>query len=94
MDRPEARELLMATHQFPGTYLFKIIGYQRNDFVGRTMDAVRDVIGRALPLKPRTRQTESGKHIAVTLEPFVDDCDQVLEIYSNFREVDDVIMYW
>jgi uncharacterized protein len=94
MDRPEARELLMATHEFPGTYLFKVIGYQRNDFVGRTMDAVRDVIGRALPLTPQTRQTESGKHIAVTLEPFVDDCDQVLDIYSNFREVDDVIMYW
>ena len=28
------------------------------------------------------------------LEPFVDDSDQVLEIYDHLKSVDDVIMFW
>lgn len=86
--------LLESTHSFPGTYMFKVVGYQRNDFVERVLDAAREVIGGAIPVEYRTRATDSGRHISVTLEPFVDDSDQVLEIYEQLRDVDDVIMYW
>ncbi len=94
MEYARLRELLNSTHHFPGTYTFKVIGWQRNDFVERVLDAAREVIGRALPLGVGTRGTSSGRHVAVTLEPFLDDSDQVLEIYEQLRGVDDVIMYW
>lgn len=94
MEYWKARDLIDSVHQFPGTYMFKVVGWQRNDFVERVLSAAREVVGGALPLNYRTRQTASGRHIAVTLEPFIDDSDQVLEIYEHFRDVDDVIMYW
>lgn len=94
MDHWQAQDLLDSTHHFPGTYMFKVVGWQRNDFVERVLDAAKLVIGRAIPVKHSTRSTLSGRHVAVTLEPFVDDSGQVLEIYRHLKDVDDVIMFW
>ena len=94
MDHFQAQDLLESTHDFPGKYMFKVVGWQRNDFVERVLNSARAVIGRAIEVQHSTRETSSGKHIAVTMEPFVDNSDQVLEIYENLKELDDVIMLW
>lgn len=94
MDHSQAQELLESTHDFPGIYMFKVVGWQRNDFVERVLNSARAVIGRAIEVQHSTRSTSSGRHIAVTMEPFVDNSDQVLEIYEHLKDVDDVIMLW
>ena len=93
MDPQQAQELIDSTHTFPGTYIFKIVGYKRDSFVEKVLAATREVIGGAIAIKHSTNETKSGKHIAITMEPFVDDSDQVLAIYQKLRDVDDVIMF-
>lgn len=94
MDSWEARELIESTHSFPCNYIFKVVGYHRNQFTDRVLDATREVVGGAMTIKHSTRETRSGKHISVTIEPYLDESDQVLAIYEKIRELDDVIMYW
>ena len=94
MDHDQAQNLLESTHEFPGKYMFKVVGWQRNDFVERVLDSARLVIGRAIEVHHTTRETASGRHISVTMEPFVDNSDQVLEIYEHLKSLDDVVMLW
>jgi putative lipoic acid-binding regulatory protein len=94
MDHDQAQNLLESTHVFPGKYMFKVVGWQRNDFVERVLNSARLVIGRAIEVQHTTRETTSGRHISVTMEPFVDNSDQVLEIYEHLKALDDVIMLW
>lgn len=92
MDPTNAQELMESTHDFPGKYLFKVVGWHRNEFVERVLSSARAVIGSAIEIQHTTRETASGRHISVTMEPFVDNSDQVLEIYEHLKIMDDVIM--
>ena len=42
MEQLPAIELLESTHQFPGPYMFKVIGRVDNGFVARVVAAVRE----------------------------------------------------
>ncbi|MDB4637694.1 DUF493 domain-containing protein [Planctomycetaceae bacterium] len=94
MDHDQAQNLLESTHEFPGKYMFKVVGWQRNDFVERVLNSARLVIGGAIEVQYTTRETSSGRHISVTMEPFVDNSDQALAIYEHLKALDDVIMLW
>lgn len=94
MNHDQAQNLLESTHDFPGTFMFKVVGWQRNEFVERVLNSARAVVGRAIAIEYTTRETSSGRHISVTMEPFVDNSDQVLEIYEHLKALDDVVMLW
>jgi len=94
MNHDQAQNLLESTHDFPGTFMFKVVGWQRNEFVERVLNSARAVVGRAIDIEYTTRETSSGRHISVTMEPFVDNSDQVLEIYEHLKALDDVVMLW
>jgi len=86
------RELLEATHTFPGTYTFKAIGAADDHFVGRVIAAVRRELDEDVEPAFSTRSTAGGRHICVTIDPPVDDADMVLAIYARLREVDGLLL--
>jgi putative lipoic acid-binding regulatory protein len=92
MTRPSPLELLRSTHQFPCRFTFKVIGRCEADFVLRAVAAVSRALPEgALPVHS-SRQTASGRHIAVTIEPEVASAEQVLEIYALLRRLEGLVL--
>lgn len=89
-----ALDLLESTHQFPGPYLFKIIGKVENGFVARAVAAVREEL--AAPIDPpfKTRATPAGRHVAVSVQPVVQSAEQVLAVYRRLRVLTGLVMLW
>jgi uncharacterized protein len=92
VDHLPSRELLEATHTFPGPYTFKAIGSVDDHFVGRVMAAVRCELGEGIEPSFSTRNTSGGRHVCVTIEPTVADADEVLEIYARLRQVEGLVL--
>ena len=92
MSRLPAIALLESGHEFPGPYMFKVIGRSENGFVARTVAAVRDEV--AAPVDPpyRVRETPGGRHVAVTLEFEVKTAEQVLAVYSRLQKLVGLVM--
>ena len=92
VDQLPDRELLEATHTFPGNYTFKAIGAADDHFIGRVVAAVRRELSEEIEPSFSTRSTSGGRHVCVTIEPPVADADAVLAIYANLREVDGLVL--
>ena len=90
--RDASLQLLEANHQFPGPFMFKVIGSQTDDFVERVLETFRNLRPHADDLPFRTRETASGRHIAVTVEPTVRTAEEVLVIYAEIKQIDGVVM--
>jgi uncharacterized protein len=86
--------LLEATHQFPGPYMFKAIGQCEEGFAARVVAAVRDELDQEVDPPFKVRQTASGRHIAVTVEPRIQAAHQVLAVYRRIRDMRGLIMVW
>jgi putative lipoic acid-binding regulatory protein len=89
-----AIELLEATHQFPGPYMFKVIGRSERAFVARVVAAVREELAEETDPPFRVRETTGGKHVAVTLTPRVKTAEQVLAVYSRVQKLAGLVMLW
>ena len=87
-------ELLESTHVFPCNYMFKAIGEDHHAFTGRVLAAVRQETAEDNEPAMHTRRSASGRHISVTVEPFVTDAQQVLAIYERMAEIDGLVMLW
>jgi putative lipoic acid-binding regulatory protein len=85
-------ELLEKMHQFPGPYMFKVIGRVDNGFVARVVAAVRDELEATVDPPYKLRATAGGRHVAVTLEPTVQTGRQVLAVYRRVRSLTGLIM--
>ena len=82
----------MATHSFPGSFTFKVIGRAENDFVAMVLDAIQLLVIGDAEIPHSTRETSGGRHIAITAEPHVESPEMVLEIYERLRELPGVVM--
>jgi putative lipoic acid-binding regulatory protein len=85
-------ELLEATHQFPGRFIFKIIGRVENGFAARVVAAVREELKNEVDPPHSVREAAGGRHVAVTLEPTVESPHQVLAVYRRVRTLAGVVM--
>ena len=85
-------ELLEATHIFPGSFIFKAIGWREGNFMGRVVAAVRAELDELAEPPFSFRKTASGRHICVTIAPDVDSAEHVLRIYQRLQEVDGLVM--
>jgi hypothetical protein len=94
MEAGPARELLEATHQFPGTYVFKVIGRNEDDFVDRVLAMVRATLGSEDDPPHQLKHTANGHHVSVTVEPWVESADDVLAIYAEIRLLSGLVMLW
>ncbi|MBS0206071.1 MAG: DUF493 domain-containing protein [Planctomycetes bacterium] len=87
-----ARELLESTHQFPCQFVFKAVGRAEGDFTAVVVASVREALGQEFDPPYETRETPAGRHIAVTITPWVETCDEVLLVYTRIREVPGLVM--
>jgi putative lipoic acid-binding regulatory protein len=87
-----ARELLESVHKFPGTFVFKAIGRGEGDFPATVVSVVRSALGLEFDPPFETRETPGNRHVAVTVTPWVETSDQVLQIYEQIREIDGLVM--
>ncbi len=94
MDDLPAIELLENNHEFPGPYLFKVIGRVDNGFVARVVAAVRDELAQEIDPPFKVRQSTGGKHISITLEPTVQTAHQVLAVYRRIRQTAGLEVLW
>ncbi len=92
MDYQPSIELLEATHRFPGPFMFKVIGRSEEQFVARVLAAVRTSLGDDNEPAFSIRKTANGVHTCVTVEPEVPSAAAVVEIYSQLKNVDGVMM--
>lgn len=88
-DTAEFLERLRDVHDFPGPFMFKVIGTNSDAFVANVIQAVINALG---PVEPalKTRESAGGKHVAVTVDVSVDSAEAVLEVYQAFQAVEGV----
>jgi hypothetical protein len=92
MNTLPAIELLESTHAFPCVYVWKVIGRADGGFVGRVVAAVRDQLESEFDPPYRVRETAGGRHVAVTLEPFVKSAWDVLAVYGKIQEIAGLVL--
>ena len=85
-------ELLEVTHEFPGPFVFKAIGLNRDGFVELIVAGIRDVLAMETDPPYELKQTSGGRHVSVTITPTVESAIQVLAIYERIRAVDGLVM--
>jgi putative lipoic acid-binding regulatory protein len=86
------RELLEETHEFPGPYLFKVIGKADGGFEARVVAIVRKALLLEIDPSYQVRAAVGGRHVSVTLEPTVQSPDQVLDLYRQLGTLDGLVM--
>lgn len=92
MNAHPPRELLEETHSFPGRFMFKAIGKTQDDFALRVIAVVRETLEQDFDAPYELRHTSAGRHIAVTIEPWVETSQQVIDIYTAIRELEGLVM--
>ena len=80
-------ELLEETHDFPGPYMFKVIGRADERFIAMVVAAVRDELEGVIDPPYRVRETAAGRHVAVTVEPQVQNAWEVLAVYQRLGQI-------
>jgi putative lipoic acid-binding regulatory protein len=86
------KELLDATHRFPGKFLFKAIGRCDDEFVERVVATVREALSHEFDPPYEVRHTAGGRHVAISIEPWVESSEQVMVVFTRIREVSGLVM--
>ncbi len=92
MSEHPPRELLDETHSFPGRFMFKAIGLANDDFVSRVVATVRVALKQDFDAPYEMRETSGGRHVSVTIEPWVESSGQVIEVYTAIRNLEGLVM--
>lgn len=87
-------DLLEATHQFPCTYMFKAIGRVEDEFADRVVSGVRQALRFDFDPPYQLRHTASGRHVSVTIEPWIESAADVLTVYEGIRSTPGLVMLW
>ncbi len=92
MNNLPPQELLDEMHSFPGRFVFKAIGKTNDDFALRVVAVVRKTLNQDFDAPYELRETSGGRHVAVTIEPWVETSLQVIEVFAAIRDVDGLVM--
>jgi len=88
----ESLELLLATHHFPGPYMFKVIGRDLVGFQARVLLSIREALKIEKDPPFRTQSSSGGKHVSITLEPHVFSAEEVITVYRFLKQTEGVMM--
>ena len=85
-------ELLNATHRFPGKFVFKAIGHNNVEFADSVIETVRTTLVLDFDPPYELRQTPGGRHVSITVEPWVEDARQALDVYQRICDLPGLVM--
>jgi putative lipoic acid-binding regulatory protein len=85
IERAPARELLEATHQFPGEYVIKAFGPASAEFRSAIGGAARAAVGARVVLSERLGS--KGNSICITLTLTAHTVDEVVVAYERLHAV-------
>ena len=89
-DRETVLERLRDVHDFPGPYLFKVIGPNHAEFVTRVVQSVINACAPGTDPTVDTRESAQGNHLSVTVTVIATSAEHVLDIYDVLRALRDV----
>lgn len=81
------KEKLNNVHNFPTDYLFKFIipnEASKLTEIYKVFDQTKNTVS--------TRESKNGKYVSATIQAFVLDSDQVVNLYKAVEKIDGVIM--
>ena len=81
-DRESSLQVLRQVHEFPGPYVFKVIGENTPEFVARVVQAAVVILGPKTLPAVTIRQSSGGRHQSVTMTVRVKSAEGVLDIYE------------
>lgn len=81
------KEKLTQNHNFPENYLFKFI-------IPNAPEKLTEIycIFDSFDYTTNTRDSKNGKYISLSINAFVLNADQVIDIYQSVGKINDVIM--
>ncbi len=85
-------ELLKLSHSFPGPYTFKVIVEASPDIVEKLITELSKLLNWQASPQYSSRTTDSGKHIAITLEPVMRTPEEVHTVYNHLGSMQGVIL--
>jgi putative lipoic acid-binding regulatory protein len=89
-----AIDLLESTHEFPGPYVFKMIGRTEDGFAARVVAGIREEMASEADPPFSVRHTAHGGHVCVTVTPVMQTAWQVLGVYRRMRKLSGLVMLW
>lgn len=92
MTQSNLKEQLEAAHTFPCKFTFKAIGRSEGGFSDRVTAEVRACLGLEFDPPFELRHTAGGRHVSITIEPWVDSAEQVIVVFDAVRQVPGLIM--
>lgn len=84
-EREETLQALNELHQFPGEFMFKVIGENTPEFLAHVVQVAVTVLGPGVAPAVTTRESSHGRHQAVTMVVQVPSAEGVLEVYAGLR---------
>ena len=88
----QALELLEKHHSFPGTYTFKIIGFNNEGLLKDVRRVAQETAGPLEnQMEVRSRPSKGNRYLSVTLELEVTDAELVLKLYDALRQIPGVM---
>ncbi len=78
---------------FPCFYTFKVFGRQSDRFCEQVCEVIASTVG-CVPLDSvRTRPSEHGKYVCVSVIARLQDREQLDRIYADLREHTEILLY-
>jgi len=84
-EREDTLQALNELHQFPGDFMFKIIGENSPQFIADVVQVAVTILGPGVAPAVSTRESAHGRHQAVTMVVQVPSAEGVLEVYAGLR---------
>lgn len=83
-------ELIESQHKFPGPYVFKVIGDNREEFVADALTLALNAVGEDRECTHSTRSSAAGNHVALTLSLSLSNAEEVHRVYENLLKLNGI----
>lgn len=81
--RQSSIDTLKQVHQFPGPFVFKVIGENSPEFLAHVVQVIVWVLGPRTHPAVSVRHSSGGKHQSITLKVRVPTAEGVLDVYEG-----------
>jgi putative lipoic acid-binding regulatory protein len=86
-EREATLQALNELHQFPGDFMFKVIGENSPELIAAVVQVAVTVLGPSVTPAVTTRESAHGRHQAITMVVQVPSAERVLEVYAGLKGV-------